>query len=35
VSAQPTCFVYAVFAREGSIATVTRALAAAEAALDA
>jgi hypothetical protein len=35
VSAQPTCFLYAVFERQGSIATVTRALAAAEAALDA
>lgn len=35
VSAQPTCFLYAVFERQGSIAMVTRALAAAEAALDA
>jgi hypothetical protein len=35
VSAQPTCFLHAVFERQGSIATVTRALAAAEAALDA
>lgn len=35
VSSQPTCFLYVVFERLGSIAMVTRALAAAEAALDA
>lgn len=35
VSSQPTCFLYGIFERQGSIATVTRAFAAAEAALDA
>jgi hypothetical protein len=35
VGAEPTCFVYAVLERQGSIAMVTRALADAEAALDA
>ena len=35
IGSQPTCFLYAVFERNGSIGLVTRALAAAEASLDA